>query len=70
MEQKPSKRYEITEVNKYYADRWLLVRQGSRFDLSVDDTRKLSPSLSLSFDLCRLKKLKLLLLEQHFLDTG
>lgn len=38
MEQKPSKRYEITEVNKYYADRWVLLKQGSRFDLSQDDT--------------------------------
>ncbi|XP_022668937.1 serine/threonine-protein kinase SBK1-like [Varroa jacobsoni] len=38
MEQKPSKRYEITEVNKYYADRWVLIRQGSRFDLTVDDS--------------------------------
>ncbi|XP_018494675.1 serine/threonine-protein kinase SBK1 [Galendromus occidentalis] len=38
MEQKPSKRYEITEVNKYYADRWMLLRQGSRFDLSADDS--------------------------------
>ena len=40
MEQKPSKRYEITEVNKYYSDRWVLLRQaGSRFDLT-DDARK------------------------------